>query len=105
MKQTGNTRPDEVIFLPPRVTFNYDVVEIKEKEETTYEWSSVELKQNEWEYGNLVSAIIRERYSADDVEAIILNYGDGDADHERYYWELQEWRKHAKALARKVFGL
>lgn len=104
MKQTGNTRPDMVVFFPPKVTFNFDIVEVKREEETTYEWSSVELKQNEWEYGNLVSAIIRERYTADNVEAVILNYGDGEPEHEQSYNELQEWRKHAKQLAKEVFG-
>lgn len=104
MKNTGTERPNAVDFFPPRVTFNFDIVELKTEEEVKFEWTSVTLRQGEWEYGHLVSAIIRERYSADDVEAIILNYGDGDPDHEKYYNELQEWRKHAKELAKSVFA-
>lgn len=54
------------------------------------------------DYGTLVSAIIRERYSADAVEAITSNYivtprSEEDKAEMR---EFQAWRTEAKTIAR-----
>ena len=54
------------------------------------------------DYGMLVSAMVRNKYSSDEVEAIVLNYGDGDKAHEREYVALQEWRSEAKRIAKMV---
>lgn len=58
--------------------------------------------QKPLEYGKIVSAFIRLRYSADDVEAITLNAGDGNPDHDRELQELQSWRAEAKRIAKEV---
>lgn len=58
--------------------------------------------QNPMTYKNIVSSIIRSKYSADDVEAIILNQGDENEDHDLEYMELQEWRTQAKNIAKYV---
>lgn len=57
---------------------------------------------NPLEYGKIISAFVRLRYSADDVEAITLNAGDGNPDHERELLELQAWRAEAKRIAKEV---
>lgn len=54
------------------------------------------------DYPSIVSAIIRSRYSSDEVEAIVLNHGDGNKDHEKEYVALQEWRSEAKRIAKIV---
>lgn len=54
------------------------------------------------EYGKIISAFVRLRYSADDVEAITLNAGDGNPDHDRELQELQSWRAEAKRIAKEV---
>lgn len=56
------------------------------------------------DYGEAVSAIIRSRYSANEVEAIVLNHGDGNADHEAEYAALQQWRTEAKRIAKEVLS-
>lgn len=53
-------------------------------------------------YGKVISAFVRLRYSADDVEAITLNAGDGNPDHDRELQELQSWRAEAKRIAKEV---
>ena len=54
--------------------------------------------------GEIVNNIIRERYSASQVEAIVNNYLS-DTTNEEYLKEfndMQEWRKQAKSIAKKV---
>lgn len=53
---------------------------------------------------DIVDTIIRERYSASQVEAIVNNYLL-DTTNEEYLKEfndMQEWRKQAKSIAKKV---
>lgn len=53
---------------------------------------------------DIIDAIIRERYSASQVEAIVNNYL-ADTTNEEYLKEfndMQEWRKQAKSIAKKV---
>lgn len=85
--------------LSPSYAFNFDIVEVDGK----YHYQQAIVPIGQWDYPHLVAAIIRAKYSADDVEAILLNRGDGDPDHEAQYEELQQWRKHAKDLAKEVF--
>lgn len=54
--------------------------------------------------GEIINNIIRERYSASQVEAIVNNYLL-DTTNEEYLKEfndMQEWRKQAKSIAKKV---
>lgn len=59
---------------------------------------------NNVEVGNIIEFIIREKYSASQVEAIVNNYLS-DTTNEEYLKEfndMQEWRKQAKSIAKKV---
>ena len=59
----------------------------------------------EADYGRLVAAIVRSRYSSDDVEAIIQNYlSDKTTEHMNEFDELQQWRAEAKRLARTIIN-
>lgn len=64
-------------------------------------------------YSDIVSAIVSDKFSNDDVQAIIANYTEvmdensevDDDKREEYlseYAEYQQWRKHAKSIATKV---
>lgn len=53
---------------------------------------------------DIIDTIIREKYSASQVEAIVNNYL-ADTTNEEYLKEfndMQEWRKQAKSIAKKV---
>lgn len=52
------------------------------------------------EYGKIVSAIVRDRYTADDVEAILANFADKGSDET--YEAFQSWRNRAKEIAHAV---
>ena len=43
---------------------------------------------------SIISAIVRSRYSQDDVEAILAN--GNDEEHAQEWQEFQDWRKKAK---------
>jgi hypothetical protein len=59
-------------------------------------------QQKQAKYESLVKKYIREKYSADDVEAILANYLDGsnDAEHIEEHKQFQEYRKFCKARAK-----
>lgn len=52
----------------------------------------------------IINNIIRERYSVSRVEAIVNNYllDMSNEEYVKEFNELQEWRKEAKSIARKV---
>lgn len=90
------TRPKEVIrFTDDIIVVNFDIAEA----EGGYTCSSVTVP--DLHYGTVVSAVIRSRYSQDDVEAIQLNYLADPSRHDEFD-ELQAWRAHAKEVAREV---
>ena len=66
------------------------------------------------DYASIVSAIIREKYSQDDVEAILSNYQlckDGEAGEDRCiryeedYNAYQDYRAMAKQVANQIINL
>ena len=54
-----------------------------------------------------VSAIINDKYNNNDMQAIINNHllEPEDEEHEAQYQAMQEWRKHAKEIAKQVLGM
>lgn len=56
------------------------------------------------DYSTLVSLIVRCKYSQSDIEAIVLNGSDTE-EHLSEYNTLQEWRNHAKNVAKKVLDI
>ena len=84
-------------------------LDITKKEDGTWECEEVEYNHKEpisfeKDYGPMVSAIIRSRYTQDDVEAITQNYL-ADSDGQREEFEvLQQWRETAKKRVKEIFG-
>lgn len=52
------------------------------------------------DYGKVVSAVVRDKFSADSVEAILANHAEGT--HQEDYDAYQEWRAKAKQIAHTV---
>lgn len=89
--------------------------EESESEETTvYECESVDVHGRT--SGDVISAIVNDRYSSDKVQAIMANYAEAHdseseisaekrAEHIEEYEAYQSWRKHAKDIARTVVSL
>ena len=141
--------------VPPRIegggvkrTFNYNIRELTESEllelwereanredmnyesfklEHKYAYSSVTIGNARWTYSGIVEAIIREKYSIDEMEAITNNMAainavflqtlvsEGiieatkylkssiDDDNSTIFKEMQEWRALAKREAKELF--
>lgn len=79
--------------------------------------STVELETGVWNYGAIVSALVRAKYSADDIEAITNNNialltmpsavssAESEEDREEKLAEfrkMQEWRSKCKERAREL---
>lgn len=96
MKQESTEKPKRVENKGSNVVLRFNI----EETDNGYSYEYVIVKLGNWNYSGIVSAIVRSRYSQDDVEAIILNAGD--KEHMAKYEELQEWRKFAKQLAKSV---
>lgn len=54
------------------------------------------------DYGPMVSAVIRSRYSQDQVEAITQNYLADPSSHEQEFLSLQDWRNEAKRIVKDI---
>lgn len=141
--------------VPPRIegggvkrTLNYNIRELKEselqelwkkemnreemsyeawKQEHKYAYSSVTIGNARWTYSGIVEAIIREKYTIDEMEAITNNMAavnavflqtlvsEGiieatkylkssiDDDNSTIFKEMQEWRAMAKREAKALF--
>lgn len=96
-----------------RLLFDFSQAEPREGEESTdiYDCESVDV--NGRTYGDIVSAIVNDRYSSDAVQAIMANYAEAldsssditpekRAEHLEEYEDYQTWRKHAKEIASEV---
>lgn len=79
---------------------------ITQKEEGVWECEEAEYNHKdaltEADYGPMVSAIIRARYSQDRVEAITQNYLSDPDGHKLEFDELQAWRAVAKTTASDI---
>lgn len=52
------------------------------------------------DYGDIVSAVIGERYSMDDQYAILANHADNPEETKAEYDAFQAWRAEAKQIAK-----
>ena len=57
-------------------------------------------------YNTLIAALVRVRYSSDDMEAIINNYllDTQNPDASATFREMQIWRQTVKAFAKKIYN-
>lgn len=61
--------------------------------------------EREKDYGGIVTAIVRSKYSADDMEAIINNYLlTKTAQHKAEWNAMQAWRALAKETAENILA-
>ena len=112
MKQTSTTRPQEVAVTKGKnewfLTVCYNIEEETKDGETifSYDCATVKLTHKpNTDYSTLVAAIVRTRFSADAVEAIVQNHLCEETEEHAQEWsELQDWRIEAKRMAREHLG-
>jgi hypothetical protein len=115
MKSESTVRTALLELYPGLARINFNVVEEQREAEdgsrnTVYVYNMVEIRRKlpvivpftQDDYPMLVSSLVRERYSEDDVEAIMNNYLADPEGHKADFDELQAWRVKAKEVARDV---
>jgi hypothetical protein len=115
MKSESTVRAALLELYPGLARINFNVVEEHREAEdgsrnTVYVYNMVEIRRklpvivpfSQDDYPMLVSSLVRERYSEDDVEAIMNNYLADPEGHKADFDELQAWRVKAKEVAREV---
>lgn len=65
-----------------------------------YEAERIEL-EGAADYGTVINAIVRDRYSQSQVEAILCNGGD-TPEHQAELEAFQQWRKESKRIAKML---
>lgn len=97
---------------PAELGASEEDVEVEADIPQTYDCIQVDVKGGR-SYGDIVSAIVNDKYSNDDVQAIIANHTEAtdttseipEAKREEYlseYSAYQQWRKHAKEIATTI---
>lgn len=115
-KSTFDIKPDLVAEEGNVIRINYEVEEVEEtfdpmhedEESTTrtvYKAYVTRLERPAT-YERIVSAIVNDGYSTDEMQAIINNHllDSGNEDTEAEFQTMQEWRTLAKTVAREVVG-
>lgn len=84
-------------------TINYEIIEVEDGYTTSSTTLSTDAPLTADDYGKIVTAIIRARYTADDVEAIQQNYLESKTDaHKAAFNDFKAWRAFAKEKADEV---
>ncbi len=115
-KSTFDIKPDLVVEEGNVIRINYEVEEVEEaldsmhgdEESTTrtvYKAYVTRLERPAT-YERIVSAIVNDGYSTDEMQAIINNHllDSDNEDTEAEFQAMQEWRTLAKAVAREIVG-
>lgn len=109
-KQVYETMPEKFetkSFVGILVTiFRFNITET----EDGYECDEAEYSHSnpltEDDYAPMVSSLVRAKYSADEVEAITLNYVASKTTENKKDWQaLQAWRTEVKAIAKEAIGI
>lgn len=105
MEVKGIYKPEMVVSNAGRSYYVVVNLGSKQIDEETYELVSTSLFMRvEPTYDTLVSALIRKRYDADKMEAIINNYlADKDDDAIIEFAEMQTYRQEVKDFCKAVF--
>ena len=109
MKQLSFDKQPLIINEQDTIVINFDETEVlvrdhqTEKDVKAYTYETIRINRSEYNYGGIVSAVVRSRYSSDNVEAIVLNGSDTE-EHAAEYAALQAWRAEAKRIAKIVVG-
>lgn len=97
-----------------RLLFGFEKKEKTEDNDIdSYQCESVDVA-GATSYGSIISAIVNDKYSNDDVQAIIANYEEAkdveepsekEQEHLDEYKEYQEYRQRAKEIAKVVVAM
>lgn len=89
-----------------RINFNVQQLEEPDEQGNTLMYDTMQIKQGQYYYGGIVSAIINAKYSNDEMWAIVNNHLlERSSDTEEEYQQMQQWRLFAKQMAKEILGI
>lgn len=102
-----DVRPDFIVlkkYLGQKVyTINYNIRTSEENDGFggSFKYNSITLPNNQYDRSTVISAVIRQKYSDDEMQAIINNYllDPDDTEAVAEFNQMQQYRKFAKKLA------
>lgn len=117
-KSQFDLKPELVEYEGQVARINYDVEEKEITIEPTHEGEEsgetrtvymayVTRLNQPLSYERIVSAIVEDGYPADKMQAVVNNYllNPSDADITAAFNTMQDWRKMAKQIGRKITGI
>ena len=90
--------------------YKHEKIDSEEIEDNQTHYSCELIEVKKLDYATIISAIIRDKYTQDDVEAILSNYqlckdnaaGDKSAEYTERYNAYQSHRTYAKQIANEL---
>jgi hypothetical protein len=81
----------------------YDIEEVSPG---IYSWRELDMRGSNFNYGGLVGELVGINYSDSEMTAVINNYllDPNDEEAKREFMEMQECRKKAKEIARRILN-
>lgn len=99
-------KPEEVVIGnhlgQKQRTVNFNIVETEFEGYTQYTFNTVTLPPGFWTYEAIVSALVNEIYPSDKMQAVLNNYLLDPVEFKEEMNEMQEWRKEAKTMAKRL---
>lgn len=95
----GQEQPEPISYSWQAGQKHYDIRVCVEEDPTgqdKYRWLEVHLIPGDYEYGQIVSKLIRAKYSQDEMEAALFN------DIPEELSPIQAWRAESKRIAKEV---
>lgn len=78
---------------------------IRLTEDNEWEWEEISLPFGDPSYDSIVDAMVKYKYPADKMQAIINNYLlDPDESDVSEFINMQEWRKFSKSYAKQLLN-
>ena len=103
MERTGKNKPALVTYGVNIRKFFYINIEPVQDENGEWSWSEIILSPGTLDYDEIVSELIRLKYSDDKMTAIINNYLNGSSVASKSEFDImQAWRKEAKSIATRA---
>jgi len=102
MKSNSNSQPDILLNLGNgNYHVNYCLEAVEAEGVITYNYNTVEVSGVP-DYGKIITALIREKYSLDAELAVMNAFSEGEKVDE--YIEFQNWRSMAKWIAENIIN-
>ncbi|MBQ6188816.1 MAG: hypothetical protein IJK45_01420 [Bacteroidaceae bacterium] len=96
----GEEKPAMVTYIHQlgqrKYTLNVMVEEVDDEMLGQWRWISVELPIGQYDYGTIVSALVRAKYSQDEMEAALFNQSPEELE------DINQWRTLCKKVAHEV---